>query len=58
MVYITFTLIFPFCIISGNSADFWMILQQCSFFLFGGWIVLLRCDIVTCGWTPFLRSHG
>lgn len=31
-VYIIFTLIFAFCVISDNTADFWMIPQQCAFF--------------------------
>lgn len=31
MVYIAFTSVFAFCVISDKSADFWMILQQYSF---------------------------
>lgn len=47
MVYLTFTLFFAFCVISDNSADFWMILQQCSFSfsvvgLFFCTVILLR----------------
>lgn len=47
MVYIPSSLIFAFCVISGNSADFWMTLQQCSFSfsvvgLFFCTVILLR----------------
>jgi len=44
-VYIIFTLKFAFYVRSDYTAEF--------FVLFGGRIVLVRCDIATWGWTPF-----